>query len=433
MFDHHHTGEKHGFFSMIKIPAFLCALVFLLGFSAAGAGEAEPVTLTVALIWPDEADAYHAPALKTLDEFEAAFPGIRLEVEWYDTDEWKDYGEVLALSDDLPDVFYWNAGGALEELVRSGDILPLDEYLTDEIRDRLIGGALDNMTFDGRVYQLPYANACSCLYCNTALFDRYGVKLPETWDGLLEAVRAFRDAGVTPMALGGGDRWPINLYTDLIALRFVGEEACRACYYRTEGATFLTDAWAEAMEAFRTLIDLGAFPEDAAALTRKDADEAFCGGGIPMYVQGQWLAGSLPEEMRNHTVAVKFPAVQKGYDDQWMGGVAEGFSVSAYTGHRDEAFTACRFLAEGLSRNGFLAGAGLPAWKADYSEEEIKAVNPVLLQIADLSADVESFLLWSDTALPADVAGLTGLTAHELLSGESTPEQWCQDMENIFR
>ena len=105
--------EKHGFFSMKKILAFLCALVFLLGFAAAGAGEAEPVTLTVALIWPDEAGAYHAPALKTLDEFEAAFPGIRLEVEWYDTDEWKDYGEVLALSDDLPDVFYWNAGGAL--------------------------------------------------------------------------------------------------------------------------------------------------------------------------------------------------------------------------------------------------------------------------------------------------------------------------------
>ena len=38
MFDHHHTGEKHGFFSMKIIPAFFCALVFLLGFAAAGAG-----------------------------------------------------------------------------------------------------------------------------------------------------------------------------------------------------------------------------------------------------------------------------------------------------------------------------------------------------------------------------------------------------------
>ena len=411
---------------MKKILALVMALAMVMSLTAAFA-EGEPVVLKVASIWSAETEANRAPMLKTLAEFEEAHPEIKLEVEWYEANAWKDQGETLALSDSLPDVFYWNAGGVLWNLVSSGDILALNDYLTDDIKDQLIGGALANMTFDGKVYQLPYTNACSCLYCNTELFDKYGVKIPETWDELLDAVKAFKEAGVTPMALGGGDKWPTNMYTDIIALRFVGDEACRACYYKTEGATFLTDDWKEGMEAFKTLIDLGAFPDDALSLTRDESEVPYFNGEIPMYVHGQWFSGSLSPEMQQKVKAVKFPAVGKGYDNQWMGGPAEGFSVSAHTAHPDEAFVACQFLAQHQSDNGFECGAGLPAWKT-----EVQCGNPVMNQIAEQVATGDSLLLWGNTALSGDDATLIGDTVYDLLAGTCTPEQWCEDMETIF-
>ncbi len=411
---------------MKKLLAVALAVAMLLGMVSIASAEG-PVVLKVASIWSAETEANRAPMLKTLAEFEEAHPEIKLEVEWYEANAWKDQGETLALSDSLPDVFYWNAGGVLWNLVGSGDILALDEYLTDDIKGRLIGGALANMTFDGKVYQLPYTNACSCLYCNTELFDKYGVKIPETWDELLEAVKAFKAAGVTPMALGGGDKWPTNMYTDIIALRFVGDEACRACYYKTEGATFMTDAWKEAMTAFKTLIDEGAFPDDAISLTRDESEVPFFAGEIPMYVHGQWFSGSLSEEMQQKVKAVKFPAAGKGFDNQWMGGPAEGFSVAAYTEHPAEAFIACQFLAEHQSNNGFECGAGLPAWKTD-----VQCGNPVMNQIAEAVATGDSLLLWGNTALSGDDATLIGDTVYDLLAGTITPEQWCEDMETIF-
>ena len=253
---------------MKKLLALVLALAMAMSLTAALA-ESQPVTLKVASIWSAETEANRAPFLKTLEEFEAAHPEIKLEVEWYEANQWKDTGETLALSDSLPDVFYWNAGGVLWNLVGSGDILALNDYLTPEIMDRIEGGTLTDMTFDGKIYQLPYTKACSCLYCNTELFDKYNVKIPETWDELIEAVKAFKAAGVTPMTVGGGDQWPTNMYTDIIALRFAGDAACRACYYKTEGATFKTQDWLDGVQAFKDLIDLGAFPADAASLTRE--------------------------------------------------------------------------------------------------------------------------------------------------------------------
>ena len=59
-------------------------------------------------------------------------------------------------------------------------------------------------------------------------------------------------------------------------------------------------------------------------------------------------------------------------------------------------------------------------------------INPVLLQIVAETSSAESFLLWGNTALTGEDATLIGQTVYEVLAGESTPEQWIEDMETIF-
>ncbi len=416
---------------MKKIVALFLSLMLVTSLSAAFAGEHEEVTLTVGSIWSAESESNRVPFLKTIEEFEKEYPWIHLEVDWNEANAWKDKGETLALSDSLPDVFYWNAGGTLQTFVDSGDVMALNDLIDEETMARIEGGTLTDMTFDGKIYQLPYTKACSALYCNTELFDKYNVKIPETWDELIAAVEAFKAVGVTPMTVGGKDQWPTNMFTDIIALRYVGDAACRAAYYKTEGATFKTDAWVEGIAAFKQLVDMGAFQSDAAALTRDEAEIPYFNGEIPMYVHGQWFAGALSPEMQKKVKAVKFPTVPgKGTDNQWMGGAAEGFCVSAYTKHPAEAYLACRFFAEGLSRNGFIAGAGLPAWKYDFSA--YTDINPVLIQIVEATSDAESFLLWGNTALTGQDATLIGNTVYDVLAGEMTAEEWCDEMETIF-
>ena len=55
------------------------------------------------------------------------------------------------------------------------------------------------------------------------------------------------------------------------------------------------------------------------------------------------------------------------------------------------------------------------------------------MQIVAATSDAESFLLWGNTALTGEDATLIGQTVYDVLAGEITPEQWCEDMETIFK
>ena len=59
--------------------------------------------------------------------------------------------------------------------------------------------------------------------------------------------------------------------------------------------------------------------------------------------------------------------------------------------------------------------------------------NPVMNQIASQVAEGDSLLLWGNTALSGDDASLIGDTVYDLLAGKITPEEWCDEMETIFK
>ena len=55
------------------------------------------------------------------------------------------------------------------------------------------------------------------------------------------------------------------------------------------------------------------------------------------------------------------------------------------------------------------------------------------MQIVAETSSAESFLLWGNTALTGEDATLIGQTVYDVLAGEITPEEWCEDMETIFK
>ncbi len=412
---------------MRKLVALLMAIMMLVSLTPVMA-EDEVVTLTFGSIWSSDTETNKAPLIKTIEEFEALYPNIKIEVDWNEANAWKTKGDALATQDAMPDVYYWNAGGILKAKVDMGQVLNLSDYLDQETLDRIMPGTLADLSFDGKIYGLPYTTACSVLYCNKDLFTKYDVKLPETWDELMTAVKTFRDNGVVPMTTGGSDRWPTNMYTDIIFLRAGGDEANRNAYYKKEGGTFKSPDMIEGAQLFLDLVQAGAFPEDVLAITRDESEVPFKNGEVAMYMHGQWAAAGFDPEK---VVAIKFPTLPNHpeNDNAFMGGAAEGFMVAAYTEHKEEAVLFCTFVAENLSKNGYIAGAGLPAWKYDFSEYEIA---PLMAQIKALTETADSFLLWGNTALEGEDAELLMDQCMLLLGDEITAEDFAETMETIF-
>ena len=421
-----------------KAIVALAALALLqTGLYANAKQETKSATTTLKLwsIWSSDSESNKAPFLKTLAEFQAKYPDIKIELDQTEAAAYNTKIKTAVAANEAPDVFYYSAGGLLKSFVDAGKVLPLNDYITSDVKSRIVEGTLANMTFDGKVYGLPYTLACSVLYCNTELFTKYGVKIPQTWGELMAAVAAFKKAGITPMAVGGKDRWPTNMYTDILFLRAAGTAECHNAFYKAKGGSFTSDSMRAGARKLEDLIKAGAFSRDASALTRDESEVPFYAGKIPMYMNGNWTAGNCQaasSAVRGKIVAVAFPTVDggKGSINDFMGGAAEEFCVSANAKNKQAAYLLCQFLAENHSKNAYLAGAGMPTWKMNVDDSK---VDPLIKSIVKLTSKSTGFLLWGNTALEGKDSEFYMDTSQEFLAGTITADQYCDKLQTMLK
>ena len=87
------------------------------------------------------------------------------------------------------------------------------------------------VTLENRAWRIvlePETLAASArlLFYNTDLFAQAGIdEPPATWDELLDDVQALKEAGITPIILGGGEKWPVHFYWSYLVMRVGGPTA----------------------------------------------------------------------------------------------------------------------------------------------------------------------------------------------------------------
>lgn len=68
------------------------------------------------------------------------------------------------------------------------------------------------MTYNGKVYGVNMGKVASTgLFYNKDIFAEHNLQVPTTWEEFVNVVETLKNAGVTPIGLGGKDVWPINM------------------------------------------------------------------------------------------------------------------------------------------------------------------------------------------------------------------------------
>lgn len=166
-------------------------------------GDGEPTTVTFSYLWGGaEAEALEA----IISDFNASQDDI--VVEGISSPDFQKQLTSMSASKgsfDISDHF----GNAVGSWASKGILEPLDEYLAAEGVDPsvFVPAAMDQMTYDGKIYSLPIAVHSFQLMYNKALLDEAGVKVPETMDDLAAAIVALtkQDSDGTVTQLGLGD------------------------------------------------------------------------------------------------------------------------------------------------------------------------------------------------------------------------------------
>lgn len=424
-----------------KITTLSMSLLLVTSAVGCGAGSSsdgksdesgsKQVTLKLWHVWAADSESNRKPFLKVLDDFQKANPDIKLEIDETEAKAYDTKIKTAAAADELPDVFYCQAGGAIKSYVNAGKILPIDDYLNDGTKDRLLPGVLSNMTFDGKVYGLPYTQATAVFFVNKEMFDQNGIKIPETYNELVTAVKAFRAKGITPMTVGAKDEWPTTQYFDIMAIRAAGAKVCNDALNKK--GTYEDPGFIDAAAKFQELVKLQAFNDGALGTTRDESEMPFYDGKIPMYVSGSWTAGNIQKEgskIKDKILALKFPLIEGGKGDinDFTGGAAEGFFVGANTKHKEEAVKLLKYITENHSKEAYLVGAGIPTWKMDVDESKL---DPLNLQIAKNLNEAKTTTQWFNSLLQTKDADDYQKELTQLFSLEVTPEQFAKNMQKM--
>ena len=366
-------------------------------------------------IWEEVARAY-----------EAAHPGVKVEMQFLENEAYKAKLPTILQSKDRPHVIYSWAGGVLKAQVEAGVL----EDITDQVKgysDTITPAALAAFTQNGRVYGLPIALSQVGFLYNKELLAKANIDPAKikTWDDLLAGVKALKAASVTPIVVGGADKWPLHFYWTHLAVRIGGNAAFQAAL-RGENGGFEGETFQKSGQLFKQLVDLQPFQNGFLGFKNPQAVGYFGDGKAAMT-----LAISTVYNLQRVLAADKvglgedkigwfdFPAVPggKGEPTDTLGGIT-GWLITK--GAPKEATDFLKFFISKDVQTKLAAGNFLiPVVKG----AEVGLSNAFMKQIAGNLAKSNYHQNFYDQSLGPSVGRVVNDVTAEIAGGSMTPQQ----------
>ncbi|MRN54922.1 extracellular solute-binding protein [Paenibacillus monticola] len=401
--------------------------------NGAQSNESGPIKLT---LW-DQSVGNTDPSAKLLpqiiEKWNSEHPDIQIDRTGTTGEQYKTKIKTSIAAGESPDIFYGMGGGSfMEPYIKSGNVLEISSYLTDDIKSRMGPGMAEAIEKDGKIYTLPVYTHIANLYVNTELFDKAGAKLPTTYSELLDAIDKLKAAGITPALMGEKDRWPGMYWYDIIAMRQAGNDQVMEAF--KDPAKWNTPDFVAAAAKMQELAKAGAFNSSMFSMSYDEMLGAFNAGNGAMMVQANWVNAGIEDPssaVKGKVKVIPFPVFEdgKGKSTEIFGGAVDGFYISKKTNHPKETVDFLMYLSEQLGTQGYLAGAGLPSWNTD--ELDTSGLSTLDLSSAEIMKTATSYIAWWDNILPADSAESHKNLIAQLLSGDISPEEFCKQMAQL--
>lgn len=224
---------------------------------------------------------------------------------------YNDQVSAAALAGDLPCLLDFD-GPFLYNYAWSGYLIPLDDYVPQDVKDDFLPSIIDQGTYGGKLYSLGTFDSGLSIWANKSYLEEAGVRIPtgiddpwtmEEFMDALEALEALEQVEY-PLDLklnyGAGDEWNTYAFSPFIQ-SFGGDLIDRSDYQTAQGFVNGPEA-VEAMEWFQSLF------EDGYVNPSPAGDDSFYGTKTAAlsYV-GHWMYGPHTEGLGDDAILVPMP------------------------------------------------------------------------------------------------------------------------------
>jgi raffinose/stachyose/melibiose transport system substrate-binding protein len=373
---------------------------------------------------------------KIAADYNASHKGVTVQFKYLENEAFKaKLPTMLQSADSRPELFYSWAGGVMEAQAKAGFLADITKGVAD-VESTMSQTAVDSFKVDGKVVGVPFEMGEVVFYYNKKLFEKAGVKAEDikTWDDFLGAVKKLKAAGIAPIVVGAGEKWPMAFFYDYLVLRVGGETALPDAKAGKNGG-FKNAAFVEAGKRLHELGALDPFQAGYVSTSHAQSAGVFGDGKAAMDLMGQWFLGmQAPNSASGKGIAAEdigilsFPTVPggKGKATDTLGGV-NGFLVTKTA--PAEAVDFLKFFSqEKYAEEAAATGAYIPVVKGASKV----ITDPLQKRLADDLAVTTYHQNYFDQDLGPSVGRVINDISVAVAAGQMTPEAAAAALQEAF-
>ncbi|OLT53156.1 ABC transporter substrate-binding protein [Cellulosimicrobium sp. CUA-896] len=357
-------------------------------------------------------------------DFEAANPGVTIDVQAMQHEDMLTKLDAAFQTGDTPDVYMERGGGELASHVEAGLTMDLSDEAADTIEK--LGGSVAGWQVEDKTYALPFSVGVVGFWYNTALFEQAGItEVPTTQAELDDAVQALKDAGIEPISVGAGDKWPAAHYWYYYGLRECSQDVL------TDAVTsldFSDECFLRAGEDLESFIATEPFNAGFLATPAQSGPTSASGllatGQVAMELAGHWEPGVMQgltedgEGLGENTGWFAFPTVETGDGDP-AAALGGGDAWACAADAPPECVDFIEYLLSDEVQTGFAENSmGLPTNPAASGA----VADPALADLLTVRDEAPYVQLYFDTAFGENVGGAMNDEIALMFAGEASPQ-----------
>lgn len=257
------------------------------------------------------------------------------------------------LDETPPDVMLMWPGYQLTAAMENNLLADMDDVWFDAGLEESYPQVIQNYgVYEGKHFFMPIVHTWSAIYYNRAIFDRFGLTPPQSWEDFLNVCALLLNGGEVPLILAGGGGATTSAWFEYLDLRLNGPDFHQRLLQGKEA--YDSPEVNQVFELWASLLDSGYVHPDSkitnefqayGGLTRGEGSETMSTRRAAMMLIDSFTIADLPPLFMDELDFFPFPEVIPGLPKGEIA-IVPGYAIPAGAPHRPEAGTFLSYLSD---------------------------------------------------------------------------------------
>lgn len=351
-----------------------------------------------------------------IENYEAENPNVTISRSAFTVTDLRNTIKPAINSGEGPDIFSYDSGaGYLGVLASSGLAYDMTDYAEENgWYDKFHDWALDEATYDGKLYGITNELELLGVFYNIEMFEELGLTPPETYEDFVEICETFSEAGITAFIAEDKDQWEGYHYESIWLNSFAGSEmVTQALNGELE---WNNTTFANALDEFYNLIELGYAYDNPLSVSYDDANSAFYAGEAAMRITGTWVISEYVDKLGDNVGFFYLPSASEDVESSAPGGLGEAVVINNKSENIEATLDFLDYMFSDETMQLWYEGGYIPSVKdVDYSEFEL---STLFEQVVDEINTTATLGINIDPLMSAGVNSVTENYMQELIAGK---------------